>query len=107
MRAIKAGADDFLTKPVSSDELLQAVERAIAHHEVTRRLKIELDMVRGHIAALTPRERQVFELVIRGDTNKQSARGRQSQEAKVSVVRWDNRKCVARSVPSIANEASA
>ena len=62
VRTIKAGADDFLIKPVSSDELLQAVERAIAHHEVTRGLKIELDVVRAHIAALTPRERQVFEL---------------------------------------------
>ena len=74
MRAIKAGADDFLTKPVSSDELLQAVERAIAHHEVTRGLKSKLDMVRAHIAALTPRERQVFALIIRGNTNKQVAR---------------------------------
>jgi len=73
VRAIKAGADDFLTKPVSSDQLLQAVERAIAHHEMTRGLKTELDMIRAHIAALTPRERQVFELVIRGDTNKQVA----------------------------------
>ena len=62
VRTIKAGADDFLTKPVSSDELLQAVERAIAHHEVTRGLKSKLDVVRAHIAALTPRERQVFEL---------------------------------------------
>ena len=74
VRAIKAGADDFLTKPVSSDELLQAVERAIAHHEVTRGLRSELDMVRAHIATLTPRERQVFELVILGNTNKQIAR---------------------------------
>src|SRR5258705_8926254 len=39
VRAIKAGADDFLTKPVSSDELLQAVERAIAHHQATRGMK--------------------------------------------------------------------
>jgi DNA-binding response OmpR family regulator len=69
VRAIKAGADDFLVKPVSSDELLQAVERAIAHHEVTRGLKSKLDMVHAHIAALTPRQRQVFELVIRGNTN--------------------------------------
>jgi len=74
VQAIKAGADDFLTKPVSSNELLQAVERAIAHHDMTRGLKTKLDMVRAHIAALTPRERQVFELVIRGETNKQSAR---------------------------------
>ena len=73
VRTIKAGAEDFLTKPVSSDQLLQAVERAIAHYEMTRGLKTELDMIRAHIAALTPRERQVFELVIRGDTNKQVA----------------------------------
>ena len=74
VRAIKAGADDFLTKPVSSDDLLQAIERAIVHHEVTRGLKSKLDVVRAHVAALTPRERQVFDLVIRGDTNKHVAR---------------------------------
>jgi FixJ family two-component response regulator len=74
VRAIKAGADDFLTKPVSSDDLLEAIARAIAHHEVSRGLKSKLDVVRAHIAALTPREREVFDLVIRGDTNKQAAR---------------------------------
>jgi FixJ family two-component response regulator len=36
VRTLKAGAADFLTKPVSSDQLFQAIERAIAHHEVTR-----------------------------------------------------------------------
>ena len=74
VRAIKAGANDFLTKPVSSDELFQAIERAIAHHEVTFGLKSKLNMVRTCIATLTPRERQVFELVIRGGTNKHVAR---------------------------------
>ena len=74
VRAIKSGADDFLTKPVSSDDLLQAIERAIVHHEVTQALKGKLDIVRAHVSALTPREREVFELVIRGDTNKQVAR---------------------------------
>ena len=73
VQAIKAGADDFLTKPISSVKLLQAIERAIAHHEVTFGLKSKLDIVRAHVAALTPREREVFELVIRGDTNKQVA----------------------------------
>ncbi len=74
VRAIKAGAEDFLTKPVSSDNLLQAVERAIAHHNSAYRQKTKLDIVRAHIAALTPRQRQVFDLVIRGNTNKHIAR---------------------------------
>jgi len=43
VRTIKAGAEDFLTKPVSSDDLLRAVERAMAHHEAARGLKSKLD----------------------------------------------------------------
>ena len=74
VRALKAGAEDFLTKPVSSDELLRAIERAVAGHNSTYRQKAKLDIVRTHIATLTPRERQVFELVIRGATNKHVAR---------------------------------
>ena len=73
VRAIKAGAEDVLTKPVSSEELLGAIERALAHHQVTRNQRSRLDAVRAHIAKLTPREREVFELVIRGKTNKQVA----------------------------------
>ena len=73
VRTIKAGAEDFLIKPVSSDKLLQAIERAIAHHEARLGLKSKLDMVRAHIAALTPREREVFELVVRGKANTQIA----------------------------------
>ena len=73
VRAIKAGAEDVLTKPVSSEELLGAIERALAHHQVTRDQKNRLDVVRAHVAKLTPREREVFELVIRGKTNKQIA----------------------------------
>ena len=73
VRAIKAGAEDVLTKPVSSEELLGAIERALAHHQVTRGQRSQLDVVRAHIAKLTPREREVFELVIRGKTNKQVA----------------------------------
>jgi RNA polymerase sigma factor (sigma-70 family) len=73
VQAIKAGADDFLTKPVSSDQLLRTIQRAMAHHEAMRDTKTKLDMVRAHIASLTPRERQVFELVVRGKTNKHVA----------------------------------
>jgi FixJ family two-component response regulator len=74
VRAIKAGADDFLTKPVSSGDLLQAIERTIAHHQVTRALKRNLNIVRAHVSALTSREREVFDLVVRGNPNKQIAR---------------------------------
>ena len=74
VRAIKAGAEDFLIKPVSSDQLLRAVERAIVRHDATRSLRGPLNAVRTLIARLTPREREVFELVIRGQTNKHMAR---------------------------------
>ena len=87
VRTIKAGAEDFLTKPIPSDQLLQAVGRAIAHHNETRGLKSKLDMVRAHIAALTPRERQVFALIIRGNTNKQVARALGGTERTIKAHR--------------------
>ncbi len=87
VRTIKAGAEDFLTKPVSSDKLLQAVERAIARHNATYRLKSALDVVRSRIATLTPREREVFELIIRGNTNKQVARALGGTERTVKAHR--------------------
>lgn len=87
VRTIKAGAEDFLTKPVSSDELLHAIERAIARHEAARGLKSRLDIVRAHIAKLTPREREVFELVIRGKTNKQVANALGATERTIKAHR--------------------
>ena len=73
VRTVKAGAEDFLIKPVTSDVLLAAIERAIARHDVSRKLQSELNLLRAHIATLTPRERQVFDLVVRGKINKQIA----------------------------------
>jgi FixJ family two-component response regulator len=74
VRTIKAGAEDFLTKPVTSDELCRAIERAFARHRTSLDLQNKLDGVRARIETLTPRERQVFELIVRGTTNKQMAR---------------------------------
>ena len=106
VRAIKAGADDFLTKPVSSDDLLQAIERAIAHHELTRGLKSKLDVVRAHVAALTPRERQVFDLVIRGDTNKHVARALGCTERTIKAHRHRvMEKMQVRSLPELVSLA--
>src|SRR5262245_43974712 len=73
VRAIKAGAEDFLTKPVESDQLLGAIERAMARHTTARDERHRLEEARALVAALTPRERQVFSLVVRGRLNKQIA----------------------------------
>ena len=85
--AIKAGADDFLTKPVTSDNLLQAVERAIARHQTLRDRHNRLDPVRARVASLTPRERQVFLLIIRGNTNKHVARALGGTERTIKAHR--------------------
>src|SRR6185436_13332862 len=74
VRAIKAGAENFFTKPISSDDLLPAIERALAHHQASREQQTKRDVIHTRIGTLTPRERQVFDLVIRGQTNKQAAR---------------------------------
>lgn len=73
VRAIKAGAEDFLTKPVSSKRLIDAIERAMAHYKSARNQRSKLDSLRALVAALTPRERQVFDLIVRGKINKQIA----------------------------------
>jgi len=73
VQTIKAGAEDFLVKPVTSDVLIAAIEHAIARHEVSRKFQSELNLLRAQVATLTPRERQVFDLMIRGKINKQIA----------------------------------
>jgi len=73
VRAIKAGAEDFLTKPIPSEQMIAAIERAMAHYELVRNQRTELNSFRAHIASLTPRERQVFYLMLRGMINKKIA----------------------------------
>jgi FixJ family two-component response regulator len=73
VRTIKAGAEDFLTKPVSSEQLIDAIERSLARQEVACVHRGKLESLRALVAALTPRERQVFDLIVRGKINKQVA----------------------------------
>lgn len=71
VKTIKAGAEDFLIKPVNSELLLKTIEDAIGRSEGLRKQRSALDAQRAQLATLTPRERQVFELVVRGKLNKQ------------------------------------
>ena len=73
VRTIKAGAEDFLTKPVSSAQLIEAIERALSQQQIAREQRSRLDSRRALVALLTPRERQVFDLIVRGKINKQIA----------------------------------
>jgi len=73
VRAMKAGAGDFLTKPVERDTLVTAIERAVADFSIKRERHRRLSRLRDLVATLTPRERQVFQLVARGRLNKQIA----------------------------------
>jgi FixJ family two-component response regulator len=73
VRAIKAGAEDFLTKPIPSEQMIDAIERAMAHYELARSQRTELNSFLALVASLTPRERQVFYLMVRGMINKRIA----------------------------------
>ncbi len=73
VRAMKAGAVDFLTKPVSVQDLMAAIERAKEADSRARQAQTELDAVESKIAKLTPREFEVLTHVVRGRLNKQIA----------------------------------
>jgi RNA polymerase sigma factor (sigma-70 family) len=73
VRAMKAGAVDFLTKPVGRDELFGAIWRALEQDAADRRRREDASRLRERFAALTPREREVFERVVAGRLNKQIA----------------------------------
>jgi len=71
VRAIKAGAVEFLTKPFGSDVLLSAIAQAIERSRATLRREAEGQGLRDRYATLSPREREVMDLVVAGRLNKQ------------------------------------
>jgi FixJ family two-component response regulator len=73
VRAIKAGAEDFLSKPASKKDLLEAIERALQRYDGAHEDHVRLQALREQFSTLTPREREVFGLVVRGNLNKQTA----------------------------------
>lgn len=73
VRAMKDGAHEFLTKPVRGQDLLDAVQKAIDSDRELRKQRAELDRIRARFNSLTPREKEVLDLVVAGLLNKQIA----------------------------------
>jgi FixJ family two-component response regulator len=73
VRAMKEGAHEFLTKPVRGQDLLDAIQKAIASDRALRKDRQELNEVRARFNTLTPRETEVLTLVVAGLLNKQIA----------------------------------
>jgi FixJ family two-component response regulator len=73
VRAMKEGAHEFLTKPVRGQDLLDAVQKAIASDRVLRKERAEVSEIRARFDSLTPREKEVLDFVVAGLLNKQIA----------------------------------
>jgi FixJ family two-component response regulator len=73
VRAMKEGAQEFLTKPVRGQDLLDAVQKAVERDRGQRKERAEFEELRSRFDSLTPREKQVLDLVVAGLLNKQIA----------------------------------
>jgi FixJ family two-component response regulator len=87
VRAMKAGAVEFLTKPFREQELLEAVQRAISRHRQTRDQRASMRVLQSRYELLTPREREVYPLVAGGLLNKQVAAELNASEKTIKVHR--------------------
>ena len=87
VRAMKAGAIDFLTKPVKDKDLFEAVSNAEVIDAESRRLHSELESMQAKVRTLTPREREVLKHVVAGRLNKQIAGDLGTVEKTIKVHR--------------------
>jgi len=87
VRAMKAGATEFLLKPFDDQELLRAIDAAIAHDREARLKRAELAELQRRYALLTPREREVLPFVVAGLLNKQTAAELGNSEITIQVHR--------------------
>jgi FixJ family two-component response regulator len=87
VRAMKEGAHEFLTKPVRGQDLLDAIQKAIASDRGLRKERQELNEIRARFDTLTPREKEVLDLVVAGLLNKQIADQLEMSELTVKTHR--------------------
>jgi FixJ family two-component response regulator len=87
VKAMKGGAVDFLTKPVNAPVLLSAIERAVSTDRQVRQERAKIAELQHRIKTLTPREAEVFALVVTGMLNKQIASDLGVSEKMVKVHR--------------------
>jgi len=107
VRAMKAGAVEFLTKPFVDQDLLDGIQLAIERHRAVRGEDEELRELQDCYASLTPRERQVLELVVSGRLNKQAAAELGTSEITIKVHRGRvMAKMRATSLPDLVNRAA-
>jgi len=103
VQSIKAGAEDFLTKPVAREKLLAAIQRAIVRCEEMRQRDDRSAALRSLISRLTPRERDVFELLVRGRPHKHIAFALGTSERTVKMHRHNvMHKCEVQSLAELA-----
>jgi FixJ family two-component response regulator len=106
VRAMKAGAIEFLSKPFGEQELLQAIDTAIALDRKARQERSEVAELQRHYALLTPRERQVLPFVVAGLANKQTAGELGTSEITIGVHRGQiMRKMAAHSIAELVRMA--
>ena len=87
VRAMKAGAVEFLTKPFRHQDLVEAIQKALDRDRTGRRQRSELATLRQRFESLTARERQVMGIVVTGKSNKQIAAELGTSEITVKIQR--------------------
>jgi len=108
VQAMKAGAVEFLTKPLDEDKLFQAIQEAIERDRHTRQQHAQVRDVRERYVSLTPREQQVMQKVVSGLLNKQIAAALSITEFTVKIHRGHvMRKMRAASLPDLVRMAEA